>query len=125
MNKQKRIPKQISIISNNYNTFKDLVKPYLLKMSDNHCSYCDEYFFNVGNLLVEHFQNKKDFPKLTFEWNNLFIACNSCNSRKRDKQYSENPSPIKPDEDDYSFSRHCSHHYADFFNVWTSLCCKK
>ncbi len=106
MHKQIRPEKPELPDCKNFNTFKNAVKPYLLQMSDNHCSYCDEYVLNSGNFVVEHYQNKDDFPELKCEWENLFIACFSCNNHKKDKQYSENPKPIKPDESDYSFGKY-------------------
>ena len=105
MYKQNRLTKP-DCNQTNYENFKNCIKPTLLQMSENHCSYCDEHFYNSGNLLVEHFQNKNVFPELKFEWENLFVACGSCNSHKRDSLYSENPKSIKPDEPDYCFDKY-------------------
>ncbi len=105
MHKQNRTPKP-DCNDINYKEFRDCVKPFLLLISGNHCSYCDEYFYNSGNLVVEHFQNKKDYPELEYVWENLFVACNSCNAHKRDNKYSEIPKPIKPDEPDYFFDKY-------------------
>lgn len=41
------------------------------------CAYCEGPIFHEGH--IEHFRRKnaKYFPELTFEWDNLFLACGS------------------------------------------------
>ncbi len=86
--------------------FKDTVKPCLLLNSNNHCSYCDEHFFNNGNLIIEHFKSRAEFSDLKpTNYFNLYASCNSCNSRKRDKNYSATRS-LKPDCENYNFDKY-------------------
>lgn len=41
------------------------------------CAYCEGTIFHEGH--IEHFRRKNanHFPQLTFDWNNLFLACGS------------------------------------------------
>lgn len=41
------------------------------------CAYCEGPIFHEGH--IEHFRRKnaQHFPQLTFDWNNLFLACGS------------------------------------------------
>ena len=103
MQKQNRNPCRAIESSTKYNAkFKNDVKPCLLKNSENHCAYCDHYFWNAGELNIEHFKSRKNHLKLETVYNNLYAACNSCNSRKRDDNYPD-IEPHRPDNNDYSF----------------------
>ena len=69
------------------------------------CAYCESQVFFGGH--IEHFRRKNplDFPQLTFEWTNLFIACDSkehcAHYKDRPKAPPYNPDDlIKPDEHD-------------------------
>lgn len=103
MHKQNRKPcKAIEGLTKYNKAFKDAVKPCLINNSENHCAYCDEHFFNSGNLVIEHFKGRTKFPKLETHYPNLYAACNSCNSRKRDENYPK-IEPLRPDDKDYNF----------------------
>ena len=83
-------------------------QPFILGLR---CAYCESQVYHGGH--IEHFRRKNPlhFPQLTFEWTNLFIACDSkehCGHYKdRSKAPSYNPDDlIKPDEhdpDDYLY----------------------
>lgn len=75
------------------------------------CAYCESQIFADGH--IEHFRrkNERHYPELTFDWNNLFLACGSnthCGHYK-DRKGAPDYNPdriIKPDEhepDDYLF----------------------
>lgn len=83
-------------------------QPYILGLR---CAYCESQVRHGGH--IEHFRRKnpKHFPHLTFEWTNLFIACDS---KKHCGHYKDRPSAsaynpdhlIKPDDykpDDYLY----------------------
>lgn len=69
------------------------------------CAYCEGPIFHEGH--IEHFRrkNSKHYPELTFDWNNLFLACGS---NMHCGHYKDRPSApaydpdqlIKPDEHD-------------------------
>jgi uncharacterized protein (TIGR02646 family) len=64
------------------------------------CAYCECLIHSADDKHIEHFKRKnenKGFPKLTFEWTNLFLSCQSdkhCGHYKDRK----NASPYNPDE---------------------------
>ena len=75
------------------------------------CAYCESQVYHGGH--IEHFRRKNPayFPQLTFEWTNLFIACDS---KEHCGHYKDRPSAqryepddlIKPDDhdpDDYLY----------------------
>ncbi len=69
------------------------------------CAYCESAIYHAGH--IEHFRRKNvsHHPELTFNWENLFLACDS---NKHCGHYKDRPSTlpynpdhlIKPDEDD-------------------------
>ncbi len=46
------------------------------------CCYCESRVGIVDFPHIEHRQPKTCFPKLTFEWDNLHLACQVCNQAK-------------------------------------------
>lgn len=44
------------------------------------CGYCESYIEHVSDPHIEHYRPKSRFPALTFDWNNLLLACGKCNS---------------------------------------------
>ncbi|MCX6953045.1 MAG: TIGR02646 family protein [Verrucomicrobia bacterium] len=74
------------------------------------CAYCEGQIYHGGH--IEHFRRKNPahYPQLTFEWDNLFMACGSpdhCGHYKDRGGAPYNPDElIKPDEhdaDDYLY----------------------
>jgi TIGR02646 family protein len=69
------------------------------------CAYCEDIIYVSGDKHIEHFCRRSDFSELTFDWDNLFLSCESkahCGHYKdRRKAPSYNPNDlIKPDIDD-------------------------
>lgn len=77
--------------------------PLLREISDNHCAFCDGYPMQQMVEHIEHFKPKSKYPELSHQWENLFIICEKCNITKSD-DFDE--LLLKPDENDYSFSRY-------------------
>lgn len=44
------------------------------------CAYCESKIKQVAYPQIEHYRPKSKFPDLTFEWENLLLACSVCNS---------------------------------------------
>lgn len=44
------------------------------------CAYCESQILSIGYGCIEHFHPKSKFPILCFDWHNLFLACDICNS---------------------------------------------
>jgi len=82
---------------------KSELKNELLKMTDNHCSYCNIILLPIEHCTIDTFKPVSKFPNLSLEWTNLFIACPLCNKKKSDK-YDEKL--LKPDDLDYDFDKY-------------------
>jgi uncharacterized protein (TIGR02646 family) len=62
-----------------------LIKPELVNITKNHCSYCDSYpLGTAAQQTIYHFRPKKQFPFLAYVWQNLFLVCNACQNSKQD-----------------------------------------
>lgn len=64
------------------------------------CAYCEGIIGTTSYNQIEHFKPKSKFPELCYEYDNLHLACQICNSNKGDK-YSEDyidPSIDEPTE---------------------------
>jgi uncharacterized protein (TIGR02646 family) len=94
VNSGQKIPKRIK---DKYNQVE--VKSTLKKETHSKCMYCESYISVVAPEHIEHYKPKDQYPILTFEWNNLGLACPWCNIKKRDN-FDENCSVINPYIDD-------------------------
>jgi uncharacterized protein (TIGR02646 family) len=63
---------------------KKIIRNALLNESLSKCVYC-ETKINASNSVIEHFYPRKKFNSKLFEWDNLFISCENCNSYKGSK----------------------------------------
>ena len=58
----------------------------LFKMQHGKCCYCEVYVPDSGlGKQVEHFRPRSQFEALTNDWNNLLLACATCNHAKSSK----------------------------------------
>lgn len=73
----------------------------LAELTENHCSFCDSYPFDMTKETIEHYRPKNEFPRQAYQWRNLFYCCDRCQS-KSNKKYESN---IKPDHKGYEFDR--------------------
>jgi hypothetical protein len=58
------------------------VKEALRQETSKKCAYCESKFLHVSYGDVEHVTPKSLRPELTFEWDNLTLACEVCNTNK-------------------------------------------
>ena len=73
----------------------------LANLSYNHCNFCDSYLGGSSTYQLEHYYPKNEYPLLSYNWNNLFLCCNVCNSNaNKQRTFIDN---LKPDHPDYSF----------------------
>ncbi|MCE2961874.1 MAG: hypothetical protein ACK5UE_00695 [Chitinophagales bacterium] len=73
----------------------------LTKLTYNHCNFCDSYLGESSTYQLEHYYPKNEFPLLSYNWSNLFLCCNFCNSSaNKQRRFIDN---LKPDHPDYSF----------------------
>ena len=55
--------------------------PVLVKMTKDHCSFCDGYPMRAfGGNSIEHFKPKSNprYYRLAYQWENLFLSCPVC-----------------------------------------------
>src|SRR4029079_15736835 len=58
------------------------VKDALLDETHEKCAYCESAFRHVTHGDIEHITPKNGRPDLTYEWTNLTLACDVCNTSK-------------------------------------------
>lgn len=79
------------------------IRDTLLRMTGDHCAFCDGPLKVESRATVEHFRPKSTFAHFAFTWSNLFPCCDMCQSEKLE---SFDERLLKPDEEDYSFGRY-------------------
>ena len=52
------------------------------------CAYCDGSLTEQSRETIDHFLPRREFPELTLAWQNLFPACDRCNSDYKKAQWS-------------------------------------
>ena len=58
------------------------IQSALRKMFRGKCAYCESKIAHLSDPHIDHYRPKSSFPKLTFDWNNLILACGICNSAR-------------------------------------------
>lgn len=62
------------------------------------CAYCDGIMGETSSWTIDHFRPQRDFPELTLDWENLFPACERCNTNKG-SYWSESMMLVRPDHE--------------------------
>lgn len=75
------------------------IKTTLLAETNNKCVYCESKIGHNCPGDIEHKVPKVIRPELTFQWDNMTIACNECNRRKS-QYYDTNCMFLDPNTDD-------------------------
>ena len=57
----------------------DDVKNALVAAFHGKCAYCESQIRHIDYGHIEHFRPKSKYPKKTFSWSNLLLACGVCN----------------------------------------------
>lgn len=60
----------------------DAVREGLIKSSEGKCAFCECIPSEGGNIEIEHFKPKSEYPEFTFEWDNFLPSCRKCNGSK-------------------------------------------
>ena len=76
----------------------DEIKTALKKETHKKCAYCESKFSHVAYGDIEHIVPKKLDPKLRFQWSNLTIACDICNTGKGQKEQPLDPYGCDPEK---------------------------
>lgn len=81
----------------------DEARHALADMTRGRCAYCDDY--PASPRCIDHFQPKSwpEFHALVCSWSNLFLTCAACNMAKGERWTA---ALLRPDAEDYSFSRY-------------------
>jgi uncharacterized protein (TIGR02646 family) len=81
------------------------IKEALVNIFHGKCAYCESRIVHIDYGHIEHFRPKSvtKFRRLTFVWNNLFLACAKCNGSEykgdRFPEQDEGGPPINPCDD--------------------------
>jgi uncharacterized protein (TIGR02646 family) len=77
----------------------DDIKLTVREMFHGKCVYCESNVEVCSYIPTEHFYPKSLYPQWTFEWRNLFPACNKCNIEKGEHDTYTYPI-VNPEQDD-------------------------
>ena len=80
LSRREKIPNSLK---SNYNHVD--VKDVLRKESRFKCMYCESTIAHISYEHIEHIKPKSKHPDLTFDWENLGLACQICNMNKGDE----------------------------------------
>jgi uncharacterized protein (TIGR02646 family) len=61
------------------------IKKVLIKETNGKCAYCESKLLHIVHGDIEHIVPKSTKIEVTFEWGNLTLACDVCNTNKGDK----------------------------------------
>jgi uncharacterized protein (TIGR02646 family) len=87
-----------------------LIYPILGEMTSGHCAYCDHFELGAGSReTIYHFKPKSTYPLWAYTWENLFPACDACQSSRLERY---GPSLLRPDSREYDFHRFFVVNYA-------------
>ena len=89
-------PADVSGIKSRYN--HPIVKAALKAETYEKCAYCESNMLHVTFGDIEHIVPKSSDPKLTFDWANLTLACDICNTKKRNREGILDPYAVDPEE---------------------------
>jgi len=80
---------------NKYN--KPYIKGALQEMFHNKCAYCESKIPHIDYPHIEHYRPKSEnkYPHLTFDWQNLLLACAKCNG----KEHKGDQFPLEDDDE--------------------------
>jgi uncharacterized protein (TIGR02646 family) len=78
------------------------IKAALIAETNGKCAYCESLPLHVTYGDIEHIMPKSVDPNLTFDWQNLTLACDICNTKKADKEGLIDPYEDEP-EDEFNF----------------------
>lgn len=74
------------------------VKEALISETFGKCAYCESPFVHVTYGDVEHIVPKSVEPSRRFDWGNLTVACDVCNTKKSDRSGLVDPYECDPEE---------------------------
>jgi uncharacterized protein (TIGR02646 family) len=73
------------------------VKAALKAETSEKCAYCESNMLHVTYGDIEHIAPKSADPNLTFDWKNLTLACDVCNTKKGSREGILDPYAVDPE----------------------------
>jgi uncharacterized protein (TIGR02646 family) len=80
-----------AVPSKAYRYNKKDIRDALTQMYGGLCCYCESRVTHVAFAHIEHRMPKSRFPRKTYDWTNLNLACPKCNNAKGEKWTSSAP----------------------------------
>ncbi|MRT39600.1 hypothetical protein GJV03_20785 [Acinetobacter sp. RIT698] len=79
------------------------IKNILFPSSFKKCAFCETFPEDSGNIEVEHFLPKAQYPEKIFDWKNLLPSCRKCNGNKGEHDTVKEPivNPYEMDPKDF------------------------
>lgn len=66
------------------NLYREItIKDAIIAETNEKCAYCESKLLHIEFGDIEHIKPKSKFPNLSFNWENLTLACTVCNNNKR------------------------------------------
>lgn len=93
-------PVEVPLLKGHYN--QPTVKAALKEETSGKCAYCESDMLHVTYGDIEHIVPKSVAPQLTFDWENLTLACDVCNTKKGNREGLLDPYAVDP-EDHFTF----------------------
>jgi HNH endonuclease len=75
------------------------IKDALKEETHRKCAYCESKPLHVTHGDIEHIVPKSEAPERTFDWQNLTLACDVCNTNKASKLGILDPYDCNPEEE--------------------------
>lgn len=93
------------------NKVNTLLEPFLAALTDDHCSFCDNFPIRSKEDSIDHFKPKSrpTYYGLVCKWENLYYCCQNCQQYKREQF---NQYLLRPDSEDFSFEKYFIYSYA-------------
>lgn len=88
---------QVAYRKGKYN--KPSIKDAIKKETNCKCAYCEAQPLHVTYGDIEHIIPKSIQPELTFDWENLTLACDVCNTKKGNQEGLLDPYDCEPSEE--------------------------
>lgn len=79
------------------------IKAALLQETAGKCAYCESKFRHVAYGDIEHITPKSTDARRTYDWANLTMACDVCNTKKGDQDGIVDPYEVDPEAVHFRF----------------------
>lgn len=74
------------------------IKRAIIDETNGKCAYCESKIRHIAYGDIEHVSPKSSEPELWFEWGNLTLACDICNTNKGSKRGVVDPYDLDPEQ---------------------------